>query len=167
MELLKVYPNIIYSDIDTVWLQDPRPYFMGNFNIWAQLDGVMTAAPIAKGYLPYFCTGFMAMRNSNSTIAILQEWISELQHLKENDQWVFNRMVFENNFNVRSLPILKFPYGEFYFDKMPSSARNDVVVIHNNWILGRMEKIQRFIKHNLWFENIEGIFAIPIQFKFK
>ena len=82
-QLLKSYENIIYSDIDTVWLQDPRPYFVGNFDLWVQLDGVMTAHPIASGYLPYFCTGFMAIRNTTLSVKLLQEWIRELNEFKD------------------------------------------------------------------------------------
>ena len=73
--------------------------------------------------------------------------------INENDQWVFNRMVFENSANVRSLPMLKFPYGELYFDKMPANFRKSVVLIHNNWILGKTKKIERFIEYNLWAES--------------
>ena len=82
-QLLKTYPNIIYSDIDTVWLQDPTPYFVGDFDLWVQLDGVMTAKSIAKGYLPYFCTGFIAIRNTTASVTLLQEWIRELNEFKD------------------------------------------------------------------------------------
>ena len=82
-QLLKTYPNIIYSDIDTIWLQDPTPYFVGDFDLWVQLDGVMTAKSIAKGYLPYFCTGFIAIRNTTASVTLLQEWIRELNEFKD------------------------------------------------------------------------------------
>ena len=64
-------------------------------------------------------------------------------------------MVFETSANVRSLPMLKFPYGELYFDKMPTNFRKSVVLIHNNWILGKTKKIERFIKYNLWVESLQ------------
>ena len=51
--------------------------------MWVQLDGVMTARPIASGYLPYFCTGFMAIRNTTSSVKLLQEWIRELNEFKD------------------------------------------------------------------------------------
>ena len=91
--------------------------------------------------------------------------------INENDQWVFNRMVFETSANVRSLPMLKFPYGELYFDKMPANFRKSVVLIHNNWILGKTKKIERFIKYNLWVESLQeskngwmNIWEVPYSF---
>ena len=50
--------------------------------------------------------------------------------------------------------MLKFPYGELYFDRMPKNLRENVVLIHNNWILGKTAKIERFINHNLWAESL-------------
>ena len=91
--------------------------------------------------------------------------------INENDQWVFNRMVFETSANVRSLPMLKFPYGELYFDKMPANFRKSVVLIHNNWILRKTKKIERFIKYNLWVESLQeskngwmNIWEVPYSF---
>lgn len=82
-KLLETYPNIIYTDVDTIWLQDPRRHFLGQFDMWAQLDGVMTAMPIAEGYLPYFCSGFMAIRNTTKSVTLLQDWVQELHNVKD------------------------------------------------------------------------------------
>ena len=35
------YSQIIYTDIDTVWMKDPRPYFKGKFDYWGQIDGIL------------------------------------------------------------------------------------------------------------------------------
>ena len=51
--------------------------------MWVQLDGVITAKPIAKGYLPYFCTGFIAIRNTTASVNLLQEWKRELNEFKD------------------------------------------------------------------------------------
>ena len=50
--------------------------------------------------------------------------------------------------------MLKFPYGELYFDRMPANLRKSVVLIHNNWITGKTKKIERFIEYNLWAESL-------------
>ena len=46
--LLKSYPFLIYTDIDTVWLEDPRPYLEGNFDFWGQIDGLLHGKPYFK-----------------------------------------------------------------------------------------------------------------------
>lgn len=77
--LLMKHDNVLHSDVDTVWLQDPRHYFHGDFDFFAQLDGVIDGHPYFSGYLPYFCTGFLAFRNTRSTMKLIDEWIIELE----------------------------------------------------------------------------------------
>ena len=62
LKLLRQHQKIIYSDIDTIWLKDPRPYLSGNFDFWAQIDGVISGLPYVEGYIPFFCTGFLALQ---------------------------------------------------------------------------------------------------------
>ena len=38
LEIFQSYSKIIYTDIDTVWLEDPRPFFTGNYDMWISLD---------------------------------------------------------------------------------------------------------------------------------
>ena len=48
LKLLKTYTNIIYTDIDTVWKKDPRPFLHGKYDFWGQLDGVLDGRPFSK-----------------------------------------------------------------------------------------------------------------------
>ena len=48
LELLQNYSKVIYTDIDTVWLKDPRPYFTGDYDFWGQIDGVLDGKPYTK-----------------------------------------------------------------------------------------------------------------------
>ena len=68
LSLIKAYQKIIYSDIDTVWMKDPRPYFKGNLDFWAQIDGVIEGSPYFDGYIPYICTGFIAIRSTKKSM---------------------------------------------------------------------------------------------------
>ena len=47
------------------------------------------------------------------------------------------------------LPTIQFPSGHQYFDK---NKRLNVVVVHNNYIIGHDAKVSRFKKHSLWKE---------------
>lgn len=46
--LLKKYSSIIYTDIDTIWLRDPRPFLNGDYDFWAPLDGALHGKPLTK-----------------------------------------------------------------------------------------------------------------------
>ena len=48
LELLKILPKLIYTDIDTVWLKDPRTYFIGDYDFWGQIDGVLDGKPYSE-----------------------------------------------------------------------------------------------------------------------
>ena len=34
LEVMKSYPNVLYTDVDTVWLADPRPFLAGEYDVW-------------------------------------------------------------------------------------------------------------------------------------
>ena len=38
ISLIETHQHIIYSDVDTVWLRDPRPFFTGAHDAWMALD---------------------------------------------------------------------------------------------------------------------------------
>ena len=40
LETLKLHKNVIYTDVDTVWLGDPRPYFSGDYDMWMPLGAL-------------------------------------------------------------------------------------------------------------------------------
>ena len=56
LEHISKMRNTIYTDIDTVWMADPRPFLTGD--MWMSMDG--------KGY---YCTGFIACKDTYATIA--------------------------------------------------------------------------------------------------
>ena len=64
---LKQGRNIIYSDVDTVWMADPSPYFIGQCDMWISLDANM------------YCTGFMACRKHSKQRTLCRNGI---QHYK-------------------------------------------------------------------------------------
>ena len=137
------HSNIIYTDVDTIWLQDPRPYFNGNFDIFAQLDGIIDGVPYFEGYLPYFCSGFVAFRKTENAADLLQKWISDRKHENfEADQVSFNKVVQMLKVRAKPLPMTKFSCGMIYFDQMSQCMKNNAVMVHNNYISGIRNKIK-------------------------
>ena len=159
--LLKVmkkykYKNIIYSDIDTIWLKDPRTFLKGKYDFWAQLDGLIDGIPYFEGFIPYICTGFLALQSTKKTLKILRLWrqVTEIINNKSRvNQADFQRIVFEQSANFGVLPLRYFPNGETYFEQMSELLRKDVVFIHNNYIIGKAKKIQRFQQFDIWAQD--------------
>ena len=100
---------MIYSDIDTVWLKDPRLFLKGNYDFWAQIDGVIDGYPYVNGYIPFFCTGFMALSRTEKTMNLIQKWKMELaDNTRKNsktNQPLFQKAVYEISANGRILPM--------------------------------------------------------------
>ena len=46
--ILARYGKLIYTDIDTVWKKDPRPFLTGIYDFWGQVDGVLVGEPFFK-----------------------------------------------------------------------------------------------------------------------
>ena len=99
----------------------------------------------------------MALRSTPSTINLMKKWHYET--LKDDkilqDQTVFQKVVFQTNINYRVLPMKYFTPGEIYFEFMSELTRKDVVFVHNNFLIGKDEKIRRFKHFELWAPHLE------------
>ena len=157
LKLLKNNPNVIYSDIDTIWMADPRPFFKGNLDFWAQIDGIIDGSPYFEGYIPFICTGFLALRATRNTLKMLREWhrVTKMDPSNVQDQDVLQRIAFELSSDFGALPMKYFPSGNIYFESMSKVERDEVVVLHNNYIVGKDRKIQRFKSFDLWAQDFE------------
>ena len=131
--------NTLFTDIDSVWLKDPFQSFNGDFDIWMQMDGET------------FCTGLMAIKSTKDSIKLMNTWKESLDKKLVNDQFEFNDIYKKANIKIKSLNTNLFPSGNLYFKKFNDSERKNVTIVHNNYIKGHKEKLQRFLKFNLWF----------------
>ena len=153
LTLIRAHKNIIYTDIDAIWMKDPRPYFKGNdIDFWTQIDGVIEGSPYFEGFIPHICTGFLALKSTPKTLEMLLKWheITSFDRLVYQEQNMLQKVAFELSVNFGVLPVRFFPYGRAYFEAMPEKERSEVVVIHNNFMIGKSKKIQRFRDFRLW-----------------
>ncbi|KAL4219904.1 hypothetical protein ACF0H5_020316 [Mactra antiquata] len=133
--------DVLYVDIDSVWLHNPLTYFNNSVECILQFD--------APGVI---CTGFMAFKSNPRTIKLLQQWHKALELKPGKNQPVFNRVFRLNKglLTCQELSTVHFPSGMQYFKHFSDSDRAKVVVVHNNWIIGHDVKKERFKTFNLW-----------------
>ena len=142
LKYLKKGRNVLYCDADSVWLQDPFPFLTGDNDIWAQYDKTE------------YCTGFLAIKSNEKTLRFTKNWVFYMsQRTKINDQEGFNA-VNKSEMRVHALDMNLFPYGQLYFTYMTKDQRENVVVVHNNWIAGHDNKVYRFKRFKLWHEEM-------------
>ena len=120
---------LVWFDVDSVWLDDPVPY-LGSCRSTTQMDG------------PDHCTGFMMFRVRPELKPFFQRWIDAL-HLGYNDQRAFNLV--SQILKPCKLPQTTFPSGQPY-PHMPS----EMVIFHNNYVIGHSRKRDRFKEQKLW-----------------
>ncbi|KAL4233790.1 hypothetical protein ACF0H5_008468 [Mactra antiquata] len=141
LNLLKSGKNIIYSDLDIVWINDPRPYFdtLADINILRDSQGNL-------------CTGFMAIISNNRTMKAMEEWHSRLDGKLLRNQRMFNIVVKSDDVSVnyKILNTTLFPSGRDYFGKHTQEQRSKAIIVHNNWIVGHDNKKERFREFDLW-----------------
>ena len=125
---LKSGKNVLFCDVDSVWLQNPFPYFSGDFDIWAQLDGCRIRA------------GFLAIESNNRTINFISEWDYYLvvQNISSHDQHDVSVVLPDNPYKwklqLKTLDTELFPAGNLYFNKFDDKQRSKAVVVHNIYI---------------------------------
>ena len=140
--LLKYLPYtryLLFSDVDTVWLQNPIPYFKGKFDLWMPLDRKL------------YCAGYFAITSYNVTIDLIRRWEKALKERISVNQLVFNNLIQKSeNLKVATLNESLFPSGDKYFRIFNDQERSKVVIVHNNFIKGIDVKIARFKSFNLW-----------------
>ena len=139
--------NVLYTDMDIVWLKNPLNHLEKCIDFVAQIDNDSWC-----GYTPYYCTGFMAFRPTSSSKRLVSRWNQILQQYPQLDQPVFNHVVKELNTNIKHLGLNTrlFPNGKQFFELYNNDQKKDVVVVHNNYIIGKDKKIERFKREDLW-----------------
>ena len=91
-------------------------------------------------------------------MTLLKKWANEFSRNEKirtqtKNQPLFQKVVFELSADGKVLPMKHFPSGRRYFEVMTGKERADVNVIHNNFIIGKENKIQRFKAFDLWVPN--------------
>ena len=144
-ELEKGVP-ILYLDTDIVVLQDPFPHLnkLSPKDVYFQSDEQDFRKDVTN-----HCAGCMFIRPTSGSKQLFGKTLSYLENVDYDDQVMLNQIIQENesSFNIGSLDPGMFPNGPRYFDAKSSV---EPFLVHNNYIVGLHNKIQRFKNHNLW-----------------
>ncbi|XP_072032595.1 uncharacterized protein [Amphiura filiformis] len=142
--------NVLFNDVDIVWIDDPFPYFDGNYDIYLEKDH-----HDKKNVLS---TGFVYYRATNPSLLLIKELVNRIDKNNNNtsEQILLTDIINENiipKLKVKMLDASKFPNGilNYYLDFAEWREMHKPVVVHNNWKGGRDEKIKWFKDARLWY----------------
>lgn len=168
LQILELGYNVMYNDVDMVWLADPFPHLDGEHDVYFT-DDMAAVKPLNHSHdLPppgkkgrtYICSCMIFLRPTGGAKLVMKKWIEELQAQpwsntkKANDQPAFNWALNKTAGQV-DLYLLRqaaFPTGGLYFKNLTwvQQTKGMHVIIHNNYITGFEKKIKRFRDYGLW-----------------
>ncbi|KAI3901341.1 hypothetical protein MKW92_024656 [Papaver armeniacum] len=168
LHILELGYNVMYNDVDMVWLADPFTYLKGKHDVYftddmtaiKPLDHSNALPPPGKKGRTYICSCMIFLRPTPGAKLVMKKWIEELQDqpwskkAKANDQpgfnWALNKTA--GQVDLYLLPQAAFPSGGLYFKNKTwvEDTKGKHAIIHNNYIVGFEKKIQRFRDFGLW-----------------
>ncbi|XP_010456126.1 PREDICTED: UDP-D-xylose:L-fucose alpha-1,3-D-xylosyltransferase-like [Camelina sativa] len=178
LHILELGYNVMYNDVDMVWLQDPFQYLEGSHDAYFT-DDMPEIKPWNHSHdLPppdgngetYICSCMIYLRPTNGAKVLMKKWIEELEsqvwsesiRFKANDQPAFNLALNKtaNQVDLYLLSQVAFPTGGLYFNNETwvKETKGKHVIIHNNYIIGYDKKMKRFHEYGLWL--VDDIHAL-------
>ncbi|CAN6861231.1 unnamed protein product [Brassica oleracea] len=177
LQLLELGYNVMYNDVDMVWLQDPFQYLKGRHDAYFT-DDRTTIKPLNHSHdlpLPdrkgvtYICSCMIFLLPKNGAKLLMKKWIEELQAgskaYEGNDQPAFN-WALNKTYHQVDLYLLSqaaFPTGGLYFQNATwvEETKGKHVIVHNNYIIGYEHKMKRFHDYGLWLVD-DHAFESPL-----
>ncbi|KAG7553318.1 Nucleotide-diphospho-sugar transferase [Arabidopsis thaliana x Arabidopsis arenosa] len=170
LQILELGYNVMYNDVDMVWLQDPFQYLAGSHDAYFT-DDMPQIKPLNHSHdLPppdqngetYICSCMIYLRPTDGAKLLMKKWSEELQsqawsesiRFKANDQPAFNLALNKtaHQVDLYLLSQVAFPTGGLYFSNgaWVKETKGKHVIIHNNYIIGYDNKMRRFHDYGLW-----------------
>ena len=172
MKLLLMGYKPIIADIDAVWLSDPLRFLKqpqsadeGDYDVAVTDD---------NGEV---CGCFVALSNSEPAKLFWMEVLrqhrelvkrGELSKFSDSEQKILTALIYEKEYRnealFRLLPKSQFPSGYMYFNLQSGRSGVPPAVIHNNFLIGKEMKKERFKRYGLWFTaETEESSSVPGQ----
>lgn len=178
LHVLKLGYNVLWSDVDIVWLRDPfkeiLEYPVGTFPVqsdqpkrWEPANGA-NGTSVPGGAIN---SGFYYARAEPKVIEALEAIVEDAKTTNTSEQPSFFKVLCgngsttvgsdecvwpENGLRTIFMPRLLHPNGKYnYYWHNPKTAaacmKKGCATLHNNWIKGRQAKINRMKVKGLWY----------------
>ncbi|XP_010471061.1 PREDICTED: beta-arabinofuranosyltransferase RAY1 isoform X1 [Camelina sativa] len=171
LKILKLGYNVLLSDVDVYWFRNPLPLLQsfGPSVLAAQSDEYNRTVPINRPRR--LNSGFYFARSDAPTIAAMEKVVKHAATSGLSEQPSFYDTLCgeggayrlgddrclepETNLTVQFLDRELFPNGAYRDlwlkeDVRAECEKKHCFVLHNNWISGRLKKIERQMMRGLW-----------------
>lgn len=146
------YDYVVYSDTDVYWNLDPLSEITNLFTIRGQVH-IQIQSFTDLPTQPKLCMGFVAIRNSITSLEILRDCKSRhLKHAQDfgriGDDEIVTQYYIDNDFpaSIQELPQTTFPVGRMLklyakSSKFPGLPSPKPFIFHANYVVGLRNKI--------------------------
>lgn len=145
--------TVFYTDLDVFWKQNILNVFQKDLEQNKNLDmiAMVDKDEIEDGFI---CSCYLYFRPNPTIIQFLQLWKSYIDTGKYgNDQYAIYEAYksYKNKFQSKVYPHDNeyFPSGRDYVN-MTVAQKDNVYLMHNNWIRRHPQKLERFKEWNAW-----------------
>ena len=154
--VLKHGYDVLYSDVDAVWLRNPLPLI--NSKYLMQFANDWKIKTMHHRHLQYLCTGFFHVKSHIDTISIVEHAIAFgalPSNIERDDQIAMNAVLSSSIRNERKdigiFEGINVVNGYTYYHRMiPQQLQYLPYVIHANYILGSSSKRKHMMMHGVW-----------------
>ena len=136
-QIYKEHKELCFVDSDIVFVKNPLSYIENSSKILFQSDSYPQGS--------YICSGFMVFNDTPECSSLIDECAKTI----EDDQLIVNKLIAEKYWNYHQLLDENlFPNGNVYYMQ---NRKENVVIIHNNWMIGIYNKIEHFKNEGYWY----------------
>ncbi|KAJ7962490.1 Glycosyltransferase [Quillaja saponaria] len=155
LQILELGYNVMYNDVDMVWLADPFPYLLGIHDIYFT-DDMAAVKPLNHSH------DFPSRGKNGQTYELqIQPWSNSKGNKSNYDQSAFNWALKKTarEADLYLLPQAAFPPGRLFFKNKTwvKETKGKHVIIHNDYITSSEKKIKRFRQFGLWLVDDHSI----------
>eukprot|EP00057_Strongylocentrotus_purpuratus_P005990 XP_011660464.1 PREDICTED: UDP-D-xylose:L-fucose alpha-1,3-D-xylosyltransferase 1-like isoform X2 [Strongylocentrotus purpuratus] len=150
--------DVLFSDLDTVWLENPLLFCPEGYDLHVVEDMHKEYVYIIAPDWLEINMGFVYFSATNATLEVIRKWDDMLtQYPKTPDQDLLNALLERKNvrdkLEINVMDYQRFPNGWQYFNDKWRRRHRDVqtVVVHNDYLHGHDPKIKRFKRIGLWY----------------
>lgn len=154
--------TVLYNDIDMVWQHNAWDVIDERSDSAKKTSTTTTPSMLWHDGPGQLCTCMLYLLPTPDSLSLLDQWEEEIQTGKHTtDQFAFVELAKRLKFPFGggttengSVRVFKsdeeFPPGKFYTWDEDEPRNAKAVIIHNNWILGKKAKRDRFESAGLW-----------------
>ena len=150
--------DVLFSDLDVVWLENPLAYLPDGHDMHVVEDMHKEYVFLVEPEWLEINMGFAYFSATNATREVVAKWdrmLSESPKTPDQDllNAILDKKYVRDRLKIHVLDFRRFPNGWQYFNDDWRAKHSEVqpVVVHNDYLHGHDPKVARFKRTGLWY----------------